>query len=203
MKTHHNHIVRRTLYVKGMVCNRCIKVLKEDLTSLGISIRSIRLGRVVIDYNPAKVEMASVLLVLKKNEFDILTNREQQITNQIKAIVIDLVSKTDHHELPKRLSEHLAKKLGFNYSYLSRLFTQHEKITIERYTILVKIEKVKELLEYDAQLNLTEVMHKLNYSSVQHLSKQFKEVTGISIKNYKTFLKHMRIPLDHLLQPCH
>lgn len=194
-------MVRKTLYIKGMVCSRCIKVLKEDLTSLGIAIRSIRLGRVVIDYNPAKVEMASILSVLKKNDFDILTNRELQITNQIKTIIIDLVSKTDHHEFPKRLSEHLAKKLGFNYSYLSRLFTLHEKITIEKYAICVKIEKVKELLEYEAHLNLTEVMHKLNYSSIQHLSKQFKDVTGISIKNYRSFLKHLRIPLDHL-HPC-
>ena len=199
LKTQHNNNVRKTLYIKGMVCNRCIKVLKEELASLGVTIRDIRLGRVVIDYNPNKVEMSSVLATLKNNDFEILTNREKQITNQIKTMIIDLVSKTDEQEFPKRLSEYLAKKLGFNYSYLSRLFTQHERITIEKYAILIKIEKAKELLEYNPQINLAEVIHKLNYSSVQHLSKQFKEVTGISIKNYKSFLKHLRSPLDRLL----
>lgn len=181
-----------------MVCSRCIKVLQDELVKLGVKVKSTRLGRAVIEYEPNKIDLSKILSVLKKNNFDLITNRDQQFVDQIKVLILNAINKSESTPLPKRFSDIIAKELGFNYSHLSRLFTRHEGITIEKYIIIHKIEKVKELLEYDNQLNLGEIVHQLSYSSTSHLSKQFKDVTGISLRDYKSFLKHLRKPLDYL-----
>jgi len=181
-----------------MVCTRCVKVLHDELMKIGVKAKSSRLGRAVVEYNSKEVDILKIESALKKNGFELITDRDQQLVDQIKTFILEAINKSEDERLPKRFSDAIAKKLGFNYSHLSRMFTHYERITIEKYIILHKIEKVKELLEYDDHTNLGEIVHKLNYSSVSHLSKQFKEVTGISLRNYKSFLKHLRKPLDYL-----
>ena len=191
-------IVVKTLYIRGMVCTRCIKVLHDELMKIGVEAKSSRLGRAVVEFDSKEVDILKIQSVLKKNGFELITDRDQQIVDQIKTFILEAISKSEDERLPKRFSEAIAKELGFNYNHLSRMFTHFERITIEKYIILHKIEKVKELLEYDDQINLNEIVQRLNYSSVSHLSKQFKQVTGISLRNYKDFLKHLRKPLDYL-----
>jgi AraC-like DNA-binding protein len=191
--------VSKVLHIRGMVCSRCIKVLREELARNGVTVKNTSLGRAVVEYDPEKSDLAHIQKILKKNDFSLITDRELQLVEQIKIIILQMVNNSDKEKIPKRFSEVVANELGFNYSYLSKLFTRHERITIEKYLILHKIEKIKEFLEYDSKLNLGETAHLLNYSSLSHLSKQFKEVSGISLSNYKSFLKHLRRPLDHLL----
>lgn len=191
-------LVVRALYIKGMVCNRCIKVLHDELTKIGVKAKSTRLGRALVEFNPKEVDIPTIQAVLRKNGFELITDRDQQMVDQIKTFILEVIGKCEDKSLPKRFSDAIASELGFNYSHLSRMFTHHERVTIEKYVILHKIEKVKELLEYDDHVNLEEIIQKLNYSSVSHLSKQFKDITGISLRNYKSFLKHLRKPLDCL-----
>ncbi|HNP94028.1 MAG TPA: AraC family transcriptional regulator [Cyclobacteriaceae bacterium] len=191
-------LIVKALYIRGMVCNRCIKVLHDELSKINVKTKSTRLGRALVEFNPKEVDVATIQLVLRKNGFELITDREQQMVDHIKTFILEIISASETKTLPKRFSDAISKELGFNYSHLSRMFTHHERVTIEKYIIVHKIEKIKELLEYDDHLNLEEVVDKLNYSSVSHLSKQFKEVTGISLRDYKNFLKHLRKPLDRL-----
>lgn len=191
-------LIVKALYIRGMVCTRCMKVLHDELMKIGVKAKSSRLGRAVVEYNSKEVDILTIQSVLKKNGFELITDRDRQMVDQIKTFILDTISRVENDRLPKRFSEAIAKELGFNYSHLSRMFTHYERITIEKFIILHKVEKVKELLEYDDHLNLEEIVQKLNYSSVSHLSKQFKEVTGISLRDYKSFLKHLRKPLDCL-----
>jgi len=198
MKPNKKTSVVKVLYIKGMVCTRCIKVLHDELLKIHVKAKSAKLGRAVVEFDPNDIDITRIQTVLRKNGFELITDRDQQVVDQIKTLILHAISRSGDEQLPKRFSDKIAKELGFNYSHLSRMFTHYERITIEKYIILHKVEKVKELLEYDDHLNLSEIVQKLNYSSVSHLSKQFKEVTGISLRDYKSFLKHLRKPLDYL-----
>lgn len=157
-----------------MVCNRCIKVVKEELTNLGLSIKNIELGRVEIASQLESVTIEKIDAVLKENGFKLIDDKKSRLIGQIKTIVIEFI----HHNKKKpehiNSSDYLSGKMGYDYSYLSSLFSSVEGTTIEKYIINQKIEKVKELLVYD-ELSLNEIAYQLDYSSVQHLSTQFKK----------------------------
>jgi len=178
-----------------MVCNRCIKVVQEEMTDLGYTVKAIELGEVRIKEDLTEQELEKIREVLSDNGFELIDDRKSQIINRIKTLIIEYI----HYDREKpehvNLSDFLAKELGHDYSYLSNLFSSVEGITIEKYLIQQKIEKVKELLVYD-ELSLNEISYQLGYSSVQHLSNQFKKITGLTPSHFKKIKNNKRKPLD-------
>lgn len=171
------------LYVKNMVCIRCKMVVKQELEKLGLHYTVIELGKVEIleDISPAEKE--EFKKALAKCGLELLDDKKSILIEKIKKVIIELVHYEDE-PLRVNFSDYLAEKLNYNYTYLANLFSEVEGITIEHYIIIHKIEKVKELLVYD-ELSLTEISYKLHYSSVAHLSNQFKKITGLTPSFFK------------------
>ncbi len=185
-----------TLYIKNMVCNRCIKVVQNELDKLGLETNSITLGEVSFDSELTSVERNMVGEALIPLGFEVIDDKKSRIIEKIKNVIIDLVHyKSD--EIKTNLSDVLSQELHHDYNYLSNLFSDVEGTTIEKYFIAQKIEKVKELLVYD-ELSLSEISFKLNYSSVAYLSNQFKKVTGLTPSHFKKIGTDRRKPLDLL-----
>jgi AraC-like DNA-binding protein len=177
------------LYIKYMVSLRCKMMVKEELRKLGIKYVIIELGTVEMleDITPAQHEELKANLL--KSGLELLDDKKTILIQKIKNLIIDMIHHTE--ELPQvNYSEYISEKLGYDYTYLANTFSEVKGITIQQYIIIHKIERVKELLLY-AEMNLTEISYKLHYSSVAHLSNQFKKVTGLSPSFYKQ-LKHKR-----------
>ena len=168
-----------------------------EMEKLNIEIVAITLGELKIRYNPKAIAIYQISKALEKHELGIIENKEAITVVRIKQLLYGLVQNNIDDNLEKKNSKFISEQLGQNYSYLSRLFTKHENTTIEKYLILLKIERVKELLEYDEQ-TLSGISKLLAYSSTQHLSRQFKLTTGISISEYKKFLQVRRMPHDKI-----
>ena len=186
-----------SLHIKNMVCNRCIRVVREELTNLGLSVQDVVLGRAVIASKRESYDQRAVAQVLAHSGFELLEDSSSQKVEQIKATIIALVQGDKLAELHVNISDYLAGALNHSYSYLSRLFSSVEGGTIERYVILQKIERAKELLVYD-QLSLGNIAYRLGYSSIQHLSSQFKRVTGLTATHFRDIGYKRRLPLDQL-----
>ena len=180
-----------------MVCNRCIKAVREELTKLGLKINSIELGKVEIQNQVKTPELEKINKVLYENGFELIDDKKSRIIDKIKTAIIELV----HYEKEKaehiNISDFLAGEIGYDYSYISNLFSSVEGTTIEKYIINQKIEKVKELLVYD-EFTLNEIAYQMGYSSVQHLSNQFKKITGLSPSHFKKIKDYKRKPLDEV-----
>lgn len=184
------------LYIKNMVCNRCIMAVRNELEQKGYTIQSIELGEVEIDNDLSKSELEVLDNSLKKLGFELIEDRKSRIIQQIKNEIVYLV----HHSgeiLNTNLSFWLADKLHYDYTYLSNLFSEVEGTTIEKYFISQRIEKVKELLVYD-ELSLAEIADMLGYSSPAYLSSQFKKVTGLTPTFYKSIKETKRRNIDEL-----
>lgn len=184
------------LFIKNMVCNRCITAVQNELDKLNLKIQNIKLGEVTLEKEPTIDEKNKLHTVLDQLGFEIIDDKKSQIIEQIKNSIIELV----HHKENNtkiNLSDVLADKIHHDYNYLSNLFSAVEGTTIEKYFIAQKIEKVKELLVYD-ELSLSEIAFHLNYSSVGYLSNQFKKVTGLSPTQFKKNLGDKRKPLDEV-----
>jgi len=189
---------RKTLHIKNMVCNRCIKVVKEELEKLNYGIERIELGEVVITNDKEKFNREKIKKALEENGFELIDSRNANIIERIKILIINLI----HHESIESLSEinlskEIVNEIGLSYQYVSSLFSSTEGITIEKFIISQKIEKVKELLVYD-ELTLSEIAYNLGYSSVQHLSNQFKKITGLTPTYFKRLKEKKRKPLDKI-----
>ncbi|MFV0469775.1 MAG: helix-turn-helix domain-containing protein [Dysgonomonas sp.] len=185
------------LYIKNMVCPRCVMAVENIFRGLKIEIAHIQLGEVVVKQdNLSNRQLTDIRAELGSMGFELLDDAQQQIIERIKLIIIEQIQ-NDEPEKQETLSELLVAKLHRDYSFLSKLFSTTEGITIEHYTILQKIEKVKELLSYD-QLNLSEIAFRLNYSSVAHLSSQFKKVTGLTPSRFKEQSSGLRRSIDGL-----
>jgi AraC family transcriptional regulator len=180
-----------------MVCNRCIKAAREEIEGLGFTIKSIELGEVLINEMPDNKDLEQIGKVLAENGFELISDRKSWIINRIKILIIEYI----HYDKEKpgyvNFSDFLSAELGNDYSYISHLFSSVEGITIEKYMILQKIEKVKELLVYD-ELTINEISYQLGYSRVAHLSRQFKNVTGLTPSHYKKVREAKRKSLDQL-----
>ena len=180
-----------------MVCDRCIKVVKDEFKTLNIEIDSIELGTVYLKEPLDDAQLSTIKKVLDNNGFELIGDKRSKIIDQIKTLIIEIT----HYEkrVPEALniSEYISKEVGYDYSYLSNLFSSVEGITIEKYTIKQKIEKAKELLVYD-ELSLKEISYQLDYSSVQHLSNQFKKITGMTPSYFKKLKETRRKPLDQV-----
>ena len=182
------------LYIKSMVCNRCILVVQQELQKLGIENGMVTLGEVETRAEIPKDKLEQLQKNLGALGFELLDNSKQKIIEKIKNVIIQKV----HHSQEEdrhNFSEILSRALHKDYTYLSSLFSEVEGVTIEKYLINQKIEKVKELIIYD-ELNLSEIAYRLGYSSVAHLSNQFKKVTGLTPSHFKQVGHNKRKPLD-------
>jgi AraC family transcriptional regulator len=183
--------------IKGMVCPRCHSTVKNELRNLGAEVLELELGKAVIRYPKNSINVQSIESALKRNGFELLTNDESKIIEKIKIVLIGIISETPI-VLKVNLSETIVDNLGKDYTFLSKLFSNIEGITIEKYFIQLKIEKAKELIQYD-QLNFTEIAYELGYSSVNYLSNQFKQITGMSMSEHKKLSLWNRKSLDKIL----
>lgn len=182
------------LYIKNMVCDRCIMAVRQLLQRMGIAPQSVELGVVRLAEELSKEQLEMLQKDLLQLGFELLDDKRQQTIDRIKTLIVDLVHYHDNRS-ELNLSDYLAQQLHSEYSSLSKLFSEFTGITIERYFILQRIERVKELIFYD-QLSLTEISYKLNYSSVAYLSSQFKQITGMTPSQFKALKKNMRRGLD-------
>lgn len=185
-----------TLFIKNMVCNRCIMVVQNELDMLGLDVKNIKLGEVTLGKEPAPKEKSKLSEALVPLGFEVIDDRKSRIIDQVKNIIIDLVHHQDN-DVKTNISDILSVQLHLDYNYLSNLFSEVEGTTIEKYFIAQKIEKVKELLVYD-ELSLSEIAFRLNYSSVAYLSNQFKKVTGLTPSHFKKIREDKRKPLDEV-----
>lgn len=185
-----------TLFIKNMVCNRCIMVVQNELNNLNFDIKSIKLGEVILNIEPTADEKNKLGAILTSLGFELIDDKKSRIIEKIKNTIIELV----HHknsDIKNNLSDVLSNALHHDYNYLSNLFSEIEGTTIEKYFIAQKIERVKELLVYD-ELSLSEIAYQLNYSSVAYLSNQFKKVTGLTPSHFKQIKEDRRKPLDEV-----
>jgi len=184
------------LIIKYMVSNRCKMVVKQALEGLGLHSTSINLGEVEILESLSPEQRAEVNVVLLRSGLELMDDKKAMLIEKIKNIITEMVHYSD--ELPRqKFSTFLSEKLDYNYTYVANLFSETEGTTIEHYILLHKIERVKELILYD-ELNLTEIAWKMNYSSVAHLSRQFKQITGLTPTFFKTLKVKRRSMLEDL-----
>ena len=184
------------LYIKNMVCDRCKIVVATILKDLNLTIVNITLGKVEIMENPDSVMLDELEIKLNAVGFEIINDRQHQLIEKIKSFAILYIRDKGKNPENLNFSILLSRELSRDYSYLSQLFSSMENITIEKYMILQKIERAKELLKYD-EMNLSQIADELGYSSVQHLSAQFKKVTGLTPSYFKK-PEHLRKSLDQV-----
>ncbi len=183
------------LAIKNMVCPRCITAVREQLTNLGYDVLEINLGTAKLQ---GEVNLDEVNKMLLANGFELLGNKDQKQIDSIKTQIISLIqSKEPIMQL--NLSDWLFRQLNADYHQLSILFSNAEGVTIERFYILQRLEKVKELLVYN-ELSLKEIAFKLGFSSVAHLSAQFKKNTGFTTSHFKEIGSNKRKSLDNIIQ---
>ncbi|MFZ4784012.1 MAG: helix-turn-helix domain-containing protein [Flavobacteriales bacterium] len=184
------------LYIKYMVSQRCKMMVKEELLKLGLHFIIIDLGMVEIleDIDEEKRQLLKQNLL--KSGLELLDDHKSILIEKIKAVIVEMIHYSDF--VPKENnSQFLAEKLGYNYTYLANTFSEVKGITIQQFIIINKIERVKELLLYD-ELSLSEIAYKLHYSSVAHLSNQFKKVTGLSPSFFKKLKQKRLFNLENL-----
>lgn len=184
-----------TLHIRNMVCPRCLKVVNEELGKLDLRPVAIQLGEVKLDEEPSPAQLQGLREALLENGFELIEDKKAELVEKIKIAIIELIRSGEVEHLNTNMSDYLAEALGRDYHYLSTLFSAEEGLTIARYVVLQKVERVKELLAYN-ELSLSQISFQLGYSSVAHLSAQFKQVTGMSPSEYKKAAAPSRKPLD-------
>jgi len=185
-----------TFFIKNMVCARCIMVVKETLKQLNIDAEKVELGVVETSHSLNEVDKKQLSENLNRLGFEIIEDKKIRTVERVKNLIIEMVHHTKS-QLKGNLSEYLSRELLRDYSLLSSLFSEIENTTIEKYFILQKIEKVKELLVYD-ELTLSEIAERLHYSSVAHLSSQFKNVTGMTPTEFKKIKGSKRKQIENI-----
>jgi AraC-like DNA-binding protein len=183
------------VFVKNMVCPRCIKVVSDELTANGFKLGNVELGKVEI--LNGTVDFGKLASILQKNGFELLEEKSAKLINEIKTFLIQYIRQGNLSEQKLKLSAMLEEKFRRDYSYMSHLFSQIENSTIEKYIIALKVELIKEWLAYN-ELTLSQMAWELGYSSVAHLSSQFKQVTGFSPTEFKNLKNHTRKGLDEI-----
>lgn len=186
----------RMLFIKNMVCDRCKQVVQQELERLNITVKTSMLGEVEIVEENA--DIVSIAQVLKANGFELLDNEKDWQVEKIKNAVIQFVQEPNGTATHLTFSYYLQEKLGIDYRSLSALFSSTEGVTIKRYLILQRIEKVKEYLTY-GELTVGQIAERMNYRSSAYFSSQFKKVTGITPSQFKKLKGNQRKPLDKVL----
>lgn len=179
-----------------MVCIRCKMVVKDELTKLGLHYTTVELGEAEIMENISELQHDQFKIALLKSGLELMDDKKSILIQKVKSAIIELVHYSEE-PLAINLSEFLSKKTNHNYTYLANLFSEVQGTTIEQFFITHKIERVKELLVYN-ELNLTEIAYLMHYSSVSHLSSQFKKVTGLTPTHFKQLKDKRRNMLENL-----
>lgn len=182
------------IFIKNMVCNRCILVVTEMLKDLHLTPLKVELGMAIVQEQLQPADREAIKAALEKYGFELIDDKRMRLIEQIRTAIIELVHYEDNASKLK-LSEYLKEKCHYDYSFLSKLFSEVNGISIEKYYIAQKVERIKELLVYD-ELSISEIADLLQYSSVAHLSTQFHNVTGMSPSQFKRLKEHGREPLD-------
>jgi AraC-like DNA-binding protein len=190
-------LVSETLMIRNMVSNCCVILLRERLEAAGITVHQVQLGQVSISYEPAQHDHGSVAEIVSGIGLDVIEGRERVMVEKIKQAVIELIHHLNNVDSVVRKSDYLVEKLGYSYQYLSKTFSAHEPVTLERYIILQKIERIKQLIDND-EFTLSEIAFMMDYSSVQYLSNQFHKVTGMTVSEYKSSDRSSKKPIDQL-----
>jgi methylphosphotriester-DNA--protein-cysteine methyltransferase len=184
------------LFIKNMVCIRCKMIVKEELKKLGIPYSSVEIGEVELRGSITPEQRAQFASALLKAGLELINDKKNVLVEKVKNVIVELVHNTD--EQPKvNYSQYISKKLDHDYTYLANLFSKEQGTTIEKFIIIHKIERVKQLLVYN-EMNLTEIAYKLNYSSVAHLSNQFKKVTRLTPSYFKQIKTKRRLFAENL-----
>jgi AraC-like DNA-binding protein len=179
-----------------MVSTRCKMLVKEELNKLGLHFILVDMGVVDLMENITSEQRDQIRTALLKSGLELMEDKKAVIIEKIKNVIIEMVHYTD--ELPKvNFSEYLIEKVNYDYTYLANLFSEVQGITIEKFIIMHKIERVKELIIYD-ELNLSEIAWKMHYSSVAHLSNQFKKITGLTPSHFKRLKDKRRNPIEEI-----
>jgi AraC-like DNA-binding protein len=179
-----------------MVSTRCVMAVKEELKKLGLHYIVVDLGEVEIMETLSGQQKEQLNLALLKSGLELMDDKKAVMIERIKNVIIEMIHHAD--ELPKmNYSDHISQKLGYDYTHLADTFSEVKGITIQQFIIIHKIERIKELIIYD-ELNITEIAWKMNYSSVAHLSNQFKKVTGLSPSHFKQLKDKRRTPIEEI-----
>lgn len=184
------------LHIKNMVCSRCKMVVAAELEKLGYHAAHVELGEATLDKDLTRGDTARIDQALQAVGFSLIDDKRSRLIQRIKTLIVELVHQRNS-ALKSNLSDYLAEQLHHDYPYLSGLFSEVEGTTIEKYFIAQKIERVKELLVYN-ELTLSEIADQLHYSSVAHLSNQFKKVTGLTPSHFKQVGDARRKALDEV-----
>jgi AraC-like DNA-binding protein len=184
------------LYIKYMVSLRCKMMVKEELKKLGLKYLVVELGMVDILEDISETNREKLKSNLLRSGLELLDDKKSILIEKIKGVIVEMIHYSD--EVPHiNFSDYVSEKLDLDYTYLSNVFSEVKGITIQQFVIINKIEKVKELLLYD-ELNLTEISYKMDYSSVAHLSNQFKKITGLSPSFYKHLQQKRKSNLENV-----
>lgn len=190
------HMKDTVLYIKNMVCDRCKMAVEHELRNLGLTPIKVELGVVCVKEEVDSECRAKIRAGLEALGFELLEDRQQQTVDRIKSLIIELVHYRNNRS-GTNLSAYLSEQLGSDYSALSKLFSENTGMTIEKFFILQKTERIKELLFY-GEMSLSEIADMMNYSSVAYLSTQFKNITGMTPSQFKALKEKNLTQLDKL-----
>lgn len=191
-----NDITTVSISIKNMLSNCCISIIRNEFEKHNITVESIELGKAAISFDKSIISLEDINGFLESLGFGIIVSHDLQIVEKIKATVIDLVHNMNNIDSIVRKSDYLVEMLGHSYQYLSKLFSKYESVTLERYIILNKIERIKELIMQE-EYTLSEIAYMMDYSSVQYLSNQFKKETGYSVTEYKKLGLNLKKPVEN------
>ena len=194
---HENCDTSQRIYIRNMMCSCCMRAVREDLTKLGITVLDVKLGEATIIFDSEKISKKQIEDVLIELGLGLIDHKDAILVEQIKQTIIELVHYMNNVDSIVRKSEYLVEKMGRSYQTLSKLFSKYESITLEKYIILQKIERVKELALED-NYSLSEIAWMMDYSSPHHLSNQFKIITGISLSDFKKDPASYKKPINKL-----
>ena len=184
------------LYIKYMVSLRCKMMVKDELKKLGLRYGVVDLGMVETLEDVTEEQQKQLKINLLRSGLELLDDKKSILIEKIKNVIVEMIHYSE--EIPKmNYSDYISEKLNYDYTYLSNIFSEVKGITIQQFIIINKIERVKELLLYD-ELNLTQISYKLHYSSVAHLSNQFKKITGLSPSFFKKLRKKRSETLENM-----
>ncbi len=182
-----------------MVSARCKMVVKSELKKMGLHFIVVDLGEVEIMENLSVERLEQLKITLSESGLELMDDKRAMLIEKIKNIIIEMIHHSDEM-IKVNFSDYLSERLNHNYTYLANLFSEVQGTTIEQFIILHKIERIKELIIYD-ELNITEIAWKMNYSSVAHLSSQFKKVTGLTPSHFKQLKDKRRVPIEEVGNP--
>ena len=184
------------LRIKNMVCDRCKKVVREEMEKLGFNLSHVELGEIETLEEPDPAQLKEIKLMLEHNGFALLDDKKEALVEHVRTLIIEEVQYLKGNKPAQmNFSDYLSQKTGYDYSYISNLFSTETGQPIEQYIIAQKVEKIKEWLSYN-ELSLSEMAWRLSYSSAAHLSNQFKKVTGITPGEFKRSNTLQRKTLD-------